>query len=287
MIAFGAALLASYQDVQARILQGEDVTKTTLFLNNSEVKDIASATDPATAETDTLKWVISNQSWIDEDTGYEYLELINTLSMPIISTDFITFHVEFTNSEAGANPTDKLFRDGFECTLEKQLTTDYWDTTTKDIYVRTTKDTAAVDDYNNSVENDGQDYFVFQADADREDADHLCTTSTTDGVACDSIRCIVRRKMITEDPDDFTFAPTDATFGDMTFPGGYSYILMNQNDSTTLAETSKQRLNTLVLSTADVGTSDDASMKIKKGALDGLALSAVAFTSAFLAMTAF
>jgi len=39
--------------------------------------------------------------------------------MPIISTDFITFHVEFTSTEAGANPIEKLFRDGFECTLEK------------------------------------------------------------------------------------------------------------------------------------------------------------------------
>lgn len=82
--------------------------------------------------------------------------------MPIIDTDFITFHVEFVNQAADvALPTDKLIRDGFECTLEKQLTTDYWDTTTKDIYVRTDADTAAVDDYNNSVENDGQDYFVY------------------------------------------------------------------------------------------------------------------------------
>jgi len=50
------------------------------------------------------------------------------------------------------------------------LTTDYWDTTTTDLYVRTsTVDDAAttysnavpVDDYNNSVELDGQDWFVY------------------------------------------------------------------------------------------------------------------------------
>lgn len=88
--------------------------------------------------------------------------------------------------------------------------------------------------------------------------------------------------MVNEDPDDFTFSPTDTVTGDMTFPGGYSYILMNQNDSTTLAETSKQRLNTMV-----VGDANNPSMTIKKGALDGLAVSAVAFISAFMAMTAF
>lgn len=91
--------------------------------------------------------------YVDEDTGYEYLEIINELEMPIISTDFITFHVEFYSGET--EPTTGLFRDGFECTLDKQLTSDFWDTTTKDIYVRTTVNTDAVDDYNNAVELDG------------------------------------------------------------------------------------------------------------------------------------
>ena len=97
-------------------------------------------------------WTILNRSYIDEDTGNEYIELINELTAPILADDYITFHIEFYQ---GTKPTSNLFRDGFECSLTKQLTTDYWDTTTKDIYVRTSETTAAVDDYNNSVELNG------------------------------------------------------------------------------------------------------------------------------------
>ena len=128
--------------------------------------------------------------------------------MTIIAADYITFHVEFYT---GSAPTSGLWRDGFECSLTKQLTTEFWDTTTKDIYVR--GDTAAsatpADDFNNSVELDGQDWFLYQGDADREDGDHLCEASSkaARGIQCDKIRCIVRRKMVTEDPDDMVFEP--------------------------------------------------------------------------------
>lgn len=230
--------------------------------------------------TSSPKWTIVNRSYVDEDTGYEYLEMINKLKMPIISTDYITFHIEFYSAEAnsGNAPTSGLFRDGFECSLTKQLTTQYWDTTTKDIYVRDTATTAAVDDYNNSVELDGQDWFVFEADADRNEADHLCLTSaeTAKGYQCDEIKCTVRRKMITEDLDDFSFSPGD-TGTTMIIPSGYSYIMMNQNDSTTLAETSKQRLSTMV----------DVTVDIKKNALAGTAISMLASIGAALALTAF
>ena len=67
----------------------------------------------ATPNTQELKWTISNLSYIDEDTGYEYLEVTNTLKMPILSTDEITFHVEFYKDSTA--PTEGLFRDGFEC----------------------------------------------------------------------------------------------------------------------------------------------------------------------------
>ena len=111
-------------------------------------------TDGSTRISTSLPyWTIVNRSYIDEDTGYEYLELINELTAPILPDDYITFHIEFYEGDSA--PGDNLFRDGFECSLTKQLTTDYWDTTTKDIYVRTTETTAAVDDYNNSVELNG------------------------------------------------------------------------------------------------------------------------------------
>ena len=77
----------------------------------------------------------------------------------------------------------------------------------KDIYVRTSVSTAAADDFNNSVENDGQDWFVHEADAVRGENDHLCTTSNDSdkGIQCDKIKCVIRRKSVTEDPDDVVF----------------------------------------------------------------------------------
>ena len=185
-------------------------------------------TDGTTRITDSMPyWTIINRSYIDEDTGYEYIELINELTAPILPDDYITFHIEFYDG-SGSKPTENLFRDGFECSLTKQLTTDFWDTTTKDIYVRTTETTAPVDDYNNSVELDGQDWFVYEADSERGDADHLCTTSgdIAKGIQCDKIKCTVRRKMVTEDLDDVWFTPGD-TGTSMAIPAGYSYILMN------------------------------------------------------------
>jgi len=52
---------------------------------------------------------------------------------------------------------------------------------------------------------------------------------------------------------------------------------MNQNDSTTLAETSKQRLNTMW----------DANISIYKNALLGTAISTIASVGALMALTAF
>ena len=69
---------------------------------------------------------------------------------------------------------------------------------------------------------------MYQADDEREDGDHLCTDSTltAKGIQCDKIRCIVRRKMLTEDPDDMNFVPGSAGVA-MNMPSGYSYIMMN------------------------------------------------------------
>ena len=89
-----------------------------------------------------------------------------------------------------------MCRDGFEATATKSATTDYWDVSVIDVYARSDTNAdceddsgvAATDistnsDFNNSVENDGQDWFVFETDADRADDDHLCTENTA-GTAC-------------------------------------------------------------------------------------------------------
>lgn len=120
-----------------------------------------------------------NRSYIDEDTGYQFLQVTNTLTMPILSTDEITFHVEFYEG-SGSAPTTGLLRDGFECVINKEGTSSYWEVEPEDLYVRIadggTADTAlAATDFNNSVELDGQDWFVYETDRERES--RLCTTS--------------------------------------------------------------------------------------------------------------
>ena len=96
--------------------------------------------------------------------------------MPVLSSDVITFHVEFESSNKPAGSA--LFRDAMECKVTKQTTTNYWDTTVKDMYVRTTATTTALEDFNNSVELDGKDWFVFEQD-DQRTTDNLCISYAT------------------------------------------------------------------------------------------------------------
>ena len=85
------------------------------------------------------------------------------------------------------------------------------------------------DDFNNSIERNGQDWFVNAQDADREEEDgNLCVPYIgTDGYQCQIIRCTARRKLLTEDEDDMPFKPTAAAMSDMTIKGKYSYIKFN------------------------------------------------------------
>jgi hypothetical protein len=75
-------------------------------------------------------------------------------------------------------------------------------------------------DFNNAIEYDGDDWFEFISDSEREEGDHLCTSSSGSGYQCSKIKCIVRRRMVTEDADDFSFAPTAAANAGMEFPAG-------------------------------------------------------------------
>jgi len=94
-----------------------------------------------------------------------------------------------------------------------------------------TADTAmAASDFNNAVELEGQDWFVFETDRERES--RLCTTAGSGDYQCSKIKCVLRRRMTTEDPDDFSFVPTSSTDATMTFPAGKSYLLLNQADVT-------------------------------------------------------
>ena len=84
-----------------------------------------------------MKWEIENLTWLDEDSGVSYMEITTTLTAPILATDVVTFHVEFTSDkQATLVPGSALVRDGFECQLKKDVSTSFWVTTVKDMYVR-------------------------------------------------------------------------------------------------------------------------------------------------------
>ena len=169
-----------------------------------------------------------------------------------------------------------------ECTVSKQATTQYWDTTVSDLYVRAvtadvaqTSETALTAvDYNNSVSTNGQDWFVYEPDSSRNDDDHLCTSSSTSGIECSQIRCVARRKMVTEDSDDHSFTPTDSdTNADyMNFPAYHSYILFNQS-----LVTSKQSMMNLI----------DSKIQIGMGAMDSNLINVAATFGAVAALALF
>lgn len=139
-------------------------------------------------------------------------------------------------------PNSTLVRDGFECALTKETASDYWKTTVKDIYVRNSAggaENAPADDYNNAIANDGKDWIVYTEDKDRAEGDNLCTASNETDIKCSKIKCVVRRQLQNQDPDDMQFKPDDAAVNKMTFEVKKSWIMLNW---TTLATANRKML---------------------------------------------
>lgn len=113
--------------------------------------------------------------------------------------------------------------------LTKDVSTDFWKTEVTDIYVRDdgNGNFNPVNDFSNALSNNGQDWIVFQEDAEREDDDHLCTTSSTTGIHCSKIKCVVRRALENNDPDDMQFKPDASSPNKMTFTKARSWIMLN------------------------------------------------------------
>lgn len=70
-------LAASYRTSNAKILQGDTSTAQTLFEAKSTPYPAAVDESAVNVTYDTPKWTIQNISYIDEDTGYQYVEMIN------------------------------------------------------------------------------------------------------------------------------------------------------------------------------------------------------------------
>lgn len=74
-------------------------TKTYIFDNLDATTPMAKKADGTTASTNSFKWEVSNLSWVDEDSGDQYIEITNTLTAPILATDVIIFHMEFKSNK--------------------------------------------------------------------------------------------------------------------------------------------------------------------------------------------
>ena len=225
-LALCASALTLLQDTNALYRSKAPTDPAYLFDIYNGAQPDPNISSSSVAAANQVVWTIKTQSFYDEDKGTYFMDFINEVKMPILSTDIITFHVEYSSSD---NTDDlDLKRDGFDCVLSKDSASDYWVTEDPiDYHVRTTDDAAAVEDFNNSAPLDGKNYFVSTQDKDRDS--HLCTSSVATSVyQCESIKCIVRRDFLTYDADDMPIEPTDASATTLTFANGYSYIRLNQ-----------------------------------------------------------
>ena len=234
--AWSALLIAaSLATAEAREVSGafvESTSKATLFSNIDTTSPNAKDSSNV-ASAKNLEWTVSNLTWKDEDTAIEYMEITTELTADILSTDTVVFHVEFTSDKQSTLVANsQLIRDGFECSLTKDVSTDYWQTTVKDVYVRTEGTTT--DDFSNSFSNNGQDWEVNTEDVNRAENDHLCTASSTSDLQCSKIKCVVRRALSNSDADDMQFKPDASSPNKMTFPKLKSWLMLNQStyDST-------------------------------------------------------
>lgn len=92
------ALLAAGTLTEAAMITGTDQAAITLFENLTSVgAKKSNGANPDTNPDKTLKWTLKSQSYFDEDEGIHVMEWTNEVTMPILSTDEITFHIEFTN----------------------------------------------------------------------------------------------------------------------------------------------------------------------------------------------
>ena len=114
-LAWCSALVSS---AQAKIIAATANNAGILFYNLNDSSYPNAKDEDGNALGNHLKWEIHNQSFIDEDTGYQYIEFTNTLRMPVLASDEITFHVEFTSADKPAGSTS-FYRDGMECKVTK------------------------------------------------------------------------------------------------------------------------------------------------------------------------
>ena len=91
-----AALLVASTEAKIFVTPDETGLGTTVLLYNKDTTNPYPAVTEATQPD--LKWTITNYSLIDEDSGYEFLEIESELEMMILPDDEVTFHIEFISN---------------------------------------------------------------------------------------------------------------------------------------------------------------------------------------------
>lgn len=123
--------------------------------------------------------------------------------MEILDTDVFEFELRYVTTDIAANNT--LLKDVMFCTVKADPNAKgYWVSSVVDRYARTINDVLTVrDDANSALPNNGQDWFIPDTDVNMNI--HLCdaTDPATAYFDCTAIRCHARRKLATEDTDDF------------------------------------------------------------------------------------
>ena len=97
-----ATLMASWApSAEARQVSGssDSTSKVSLFYNKEAVNPAAKDSTGTASVSAELKWEVENLTWRDEDTAEDFMEITTTLTAPILSSDTITFHLEFTSSK--------------------------------------------------------------------------------------------------------------------------------------------------------------------------------------------
>lgn len=153
--------------------------------------------------------------------------------------------------------------------------TDFWIVNVEDGHYTTAADSTYVKDSVPNVINGGQDWFIEMDDIDRDD--HLCTppgtvswSQSSSYFACKEIKCEVRRVMTNTDFYDIGFK-ADGTEENLVIKTGGATIQINQS---TIDAANIQKVTN--------GAAADIEIKVVKGALSGIATSALAVSALLL-----
>ena len=153
------------------------------------------------------QWYMNVQSVYDNDTGFEWIEIEHVLIDSIKQTDLISFELAFTSFlDPYTDRINKIAMDSGLCNLAiNSADTRFWLQTTTDQHYKCT-DQACITAAPTSTADTTNDWKAgVNWEVDDDEDNPFCTPHATDTATfkCSQIKCKYRRKMDTEDAQDF------------------------------------------------------------------------------------